>query len=70
MKNRGKSSCAEHASLKGVWGHAPPENFETLRLENAISSVLERQFLSRMFGKLFVIFMIGVKCSLFCVLVT
>ena len=41
--------------------HPPPENFEILRFERAISSVLGRLLLSRRFGKLFFIFMIRVK---------
>ena len=35
---------------RGVWGHAPPENFEILVLWNAISSVLRGQILSKMFS--------------------
>ena len=35
--------------------HSPPENFELLILRNAISSVLRRQFLSKMFTKSIVI---------------
>ena len=39
-----------------VWGHAPPENFEYL--ENANSSVLWKQFLSKAFGKLIAFFIV------------
>ena len=35
--------------------HSPPENFELLILRNAISGVLRRQFLSKMFTKSIVI---------------
>ena len=31
-------------ATRGVWGHAPPENFEILVLWNVISSVLRGQF--------------------------
>ena len=41
--------------LWGSWGIQPPENFEILKLSNAISSVLGGQFLSKMFTKLIVI---------------
>ena len=44
--------------LGGVWGHAPPENFEILVLWNAISSVLRGQILSKMFSKSIVLFML------------
>ena len=43
---------------RGVWGHAPPENFEILVLWNAISSVLRGQILSKMFSKSIVLFML------------
>ena len=42
----------------GVWGHAPPENFEILVLWNDISSVLRGQILSKMFSKSIVLFML------------
>ena len=43
---------------RGVWGHAPPENFEILVLWNAISSVLRGQILSKMFSKSILLFML------------
>ena len=42
----------------GVWGHAPPENFEILVFWNAISSLLRGQILSKMFSKSIVLFML------------
>ena len=45
-------------TTRGVWGHAPPENFEILVLWNAISSVLRGQILSKMFSKSIVLFML------------
>ena len=45
-------------TTKGVWGHAPPENFEILVLLNAISSVLRGQILPKMFSKSIVLFML------------
>ena len=38
-------------AARGVWGHAPPENYEMLMLWNAIYSVLREHFQSKMFGK-------------------
>ena len=43
-------------ATRGVWGHAPPENFEILVLWNVISSVLRGQILSKLFSKSTVIF--------------
>ena len=45
-------------TTRGVWGHAPSENFEILVLWNAISSVLRGQILSKMFSKPIVLFML------------
>ena len=45
-------------ATRGVWGHAPPENFEILVLWNVISSVLRGQILSKMFSKSIVLFML------------
>ena len=45
-------------TTRGVWGHAPPENFEILVLWNAISSVLRGQILSKMFSKSIVLLML------------
>ena len=45
-------------TTRGVWGHAPPENFEILVLWNAISSVLRGQILFKMFSKSIVLFML------------
>ena len=45
-------------TTRGVWGHAPPENYEILVLWNAISSVLRGQILSKMFSKSIVLFML------------
>ena len=39
--------CMKGPTTRGVWGHAPPENFEVLVLWNAISSVLRGQILSK-----------------------
>ena len=49
---------SEGATSRGVWGHAPPENFEILVLWNAISSVLRGQILFKMFSKSIVLFML------------
>ena len=49
---------SEGATSRGVWGHAPPENFEILVLWNAISSILRGQILSKMFSKSIVLFML------------
>ena len=43
---------------RGVWGHAPPENFEILVLWNAISSDLRGKILSKRFSKSIVLFML------------
>ena len=61
QRKSGEKFARRRREPQGGLGHAPPQNFEILRLESAISSVLGRLFLSRMFGKLFVIFMIRVK---------
>ena len=45
-------------ATRGVWGHAPPENFEILEVWNVISSVLRGQILSKLFSKSIVIFML------------
>jgi len=34
-------------AARGVWGHAPPDNFEMLKLYDAISTVL---YQSKIFG--------------------
>ena len=39
--------AVKRSTTRGVWGHAPPENFEILVLWNAISSVLRGQILSK-----------------------
>ena len=44
--------------VRGVWGHAPLENFEILVLWNAISSILRGQIVSKMFSKSIVLFML------------
>ena len=46
------------STTRGVWGHAPPENFEILVLWNAISSDLRGQILSKRFSKSIVLFML------------
>ena len=45
-------------ATRGVWGHAPRENFKILVLWNVISSVLRGQSLSKLFSKSIVIFML------------
>ena len=40
----GGTQALEARAARGVWGHAPPENFEIKRLGNAISSVLQELF--------------------------
>ena len=51
-------ASSEGANHSGVWGHAPPENFEILVLSNAISSVLRGQILSKKVSKSIVLFML------------
>ena len=39
-------------NLGGVWGHAPPENFEIWKLWNAISSILGTKLSAKDKGRL------------------
>ena len=49
----GGTRALEARAARGVWGHAPPENFEIKRLGNAISSVLHELFVIYAYRKLF-----------------
>ena len=51
FKHRWIRRAVKGPTTRGVWGHAPPENYEILVLWNAISSVLRGQILSKMFSK-------------------
>ena len=49
----GGTRALEARAARGVWGHAPPENFEIKRLGNAISSVLQELFVIYAYRELF-----------------
>ena len=40
----GGTRVLELRATRGLWVHAPPENFEIKRLGNAISSILQELF--------------------------
>ena len=61
----GGTSAPEARAARGVWGHAPPENFEIYRLGNAISSVLQGLFVIYAYRELFTSFTVSAnQCTL------
>ena len=49
----GGTRAPEARAARGLWGHAPPENFESLRLGNAISSILQERYVIYAYRELF-----------------
>ena len=61
----GATRSPEARAARGVWGYAPPENFEIQRLGNAISSVLQELFVIYAYRKLFTSYTVSKnKCTL------
>ena len=61
----GGTRAPEARAARGVWGHAPPKNFEIKRLGNAISSVLQELFKIYAYRELFTSYTVSAnQCTL------
>ena len=61
----GGTRAPEARAARGVWGLAPPENFEIWRLGNAISSVLQELFVIYAHRELFTSYTVSAnQCTL------